>query len=121
LNEFARTSKVHISVESPCADGQFLDFRLSLVGDDLTHANAHMCLRRHPKNPWTFQKLVENKWCGDEWLPFFKNLIKENSNCLVIGSTGSGKTSVLNSLLDLLPQNERVVVIEDSSVDCSFQ
>ncbi|QDK46777.1 CpaF family protein [Bdellovibrio sp. ZAP7] len=115
IERMSQAAKCFITVEHPSADSSFGDFRLSLIGADLTQSHAHLSLRRHPKNPWTFEKLKSHQWCGDSEVSFFKQLIQERKNFLVIGSTGSGKTSVLNSLLDLLPKNERVVVIEDTS------
>ncbi len=114
LERICQRANTHISVEHPCADGQFLDFRLSLIGSDLTRSAPHLALRRHPKNPWTFKKLSEQNWCSSECLPFFQKLVDERKSFLIVGSTGSGKTSVLNSFLNLLPGNERVVVIEDT-------
>lgn len=114
LERICQSARTHISVEHPCADGQFLDFRLSLIGTDLTRSAPHLALRRHPKNPWTFQKLSDSGWCEPAWLPFFQKVIEQRKSFLIIGSTGSGKTSVLNSFLNLLPSNERVVVIEDT-------
>ncbi|MFS4459521.1 CpaF family protein [Bdellovibrio sp. HCB2-146] len=114
LERICQTSRVHITIEHPCADGKFLDFRLSLIGHDLTHSNVHLSLRRHPKNPWTFAKLAENSWCEGKEIEIFQKIIKDRKNFLVVGSTGAGKTSVLNSFLNLLPSDERVLVIEDT-------
>ncbi|WII73143.1 ATPase, T2SS/T4P/T4SS family [Bdellovibrio sp. 22V] len=114
VDRICHEAKTHITKEHPSADGSFLDFRLSLIGADLTQASVHLSLRRHPKNPWTFSKLAERSWCSDEKLSVFRELIDKRKNILVIGSTGSGKTSVLNSFLNLLPDNERLVVIEDT-------
>lgn len=105
---------IQISVEHPCADGKFGDFRVSLIGAELTRSQTHMTLRRHPKNPWTFQRLAEEGWCGDKDVSLLKEILSEKKNFLIIGSTGSGKTSVLNSFLNLLPSDERVVSIEDT-------
>lgn len=114
LERICQAAKTHVSIEHPCADGHFLDFRLSLIGSDLTRSAPHLSLRRHPKNPWTFQKLHDRGWCGSEWISVMEKLVRERKSFLVIGPTGSGKTSVLNSFLGLLPENERVVVIEDT-------
>ncbi|WP_413943376.1 CpaF family protein [Bdellovibrio sp. HCB-162] len=115
LDRICHEAKAHITKEHPCVDGSFHDFRLSLIGSDLTNTSAHFSLRRHPKNPWTFLKLAEKEWCTQKDLQLFQNLMEQRKNFLVIGGTGSGKTSVLNSFLNLLPENERVVVIEDTS------
>lgn len=49
-----------------------------------------------------------------ETVTFLKNLIAQKKNILVAGSTGSGKTTFLKSLMQTLPQNEHLVVIEDT-------
>ena len=49
---------------------------------------------------WTYEKI--------------KELIRSHKNVLVSGGTGTGKTSFLNSLMDEIDPNERVVTIEDS-------
>ncbi len=115
VERLSQAAKCFITIEHPSADSSFGDFRLSLIGADLTHSHPHLSLRRHPKNPWTFEKLKDRSWCHESDIELFQRLIQERKNFLVIGSTGSGKTSVLNSLLNLLPANERVVVIEDTA------
>lgn len=41
-------------------------------------------------------------------------IIKEKKNCIVAGGTGSGKTTLTNALLSLIPEHERIITIEDS-------
>lgn len=115
LDRLSHAAHAHITTEFPCADGRFGDFRLSLIGAELTQTHPHVTLRRHPKNPWSFARLAEHQWCAVDCLPFFEDLVKRRKNFLVVGPTGSGKTSVLNSFLNLMPENERMVVIEDTS------
>jgi Flp pilus assembly protein, ATPase CpaF len=115
LERISAGAKAFTSVEHPTADGSYLDFRVALVGAEITVEAPHLSLRRHPKNPWTFEKLAAQGWCDPSEFELFQRIIKGKKSFLVIGSTGAGKTSVLNSFLALLPENERVVVIEDTS------
>jgi pilus assembly protein CpaF len=115
LERISHGAKAFTSVEHPSADGSYQDFRVSLIGSEITLEAPHMSLRRHPKNPWTFDKLAKQNWCTGKDLELFGRIIQQRKNFLIIGSTGSGKTSVLNSFLNLLPTNERVVAIEDTS------
>lgn len=114
LDRLTHASNTYITKEHPCADGHFMNFRLSLVGEDLTQTFVHYTLRRHPKNPWSFDRLKEQGWCGESHQSFFTEIFKNKKNFLVVGTTGAGKTSVLNSFLKLAKDNERVVVIEDT-------
>ncbi|MEN0058727.1 MAG: ATPase, T2SS/T4P/T4SS family [Bdellovibrio sp.] len=115
LDRLSHAAAAHLSVEHPCADGHFENFRLTLVGSEITGSHVHISLRRHPHNPWTFARLFQQGWCTEAEQKIFQAIIENRQNFIVIGTTGSGKTSVLNSCLNELPTNERVVVIEDTS------
>lgn len=108
-------AQVHYTLEQPMVDGSLLNFRLHLISEELTKTTAVLSLRRHPQNPWTLKSLLQIGWCRPEELEIIQQIISRRDNFLVIGSTGSGKTSVLNACLQNLPENERVVIIEDTS------
>lgn len=115
MDRLCHEARTHLTVENPFSEGRFQDFRVTLIGTELTGSHLHLSLRRHPKNPWTFERLQENGWCSLAMLSIFQRIVSERKNFIVIGPTGSGKTSVLNSFLGLLPGQERVVIIEDTS------
>lgn len=114
LERICQTAHTYYTKEAPCADGKFQDFRLSIIGGDLTNGWPLLSLRRHPKIPWNFDKLRLSEWCDDQQLKYLHSLIIERKNFLVVGATGTGKTTVLNSFLQLMPENERAVIIEDT-------
>ena len=89
--------------------------RLSMIGAQLTGKQAIVSIRKHPESPWNLQKLVSAKWCSNQQMNQLQSIINSGSNFLVIGETGSGKTSVINALLQEISKCERAVVIEDSS------
>lgn len=115
VDRLCSLSGVHATREHPSCDGAFGNFRLALVRENLTTTHAHISLRRHPENPWSFDRLAANGWCECVQIPLFHKLIQQKKNFLVIGSTGSGKTSILNALMSLIRPNERAVIIEDSA------
>ena len=114
VDRLCQRAHTHVTVAHPSVDAQWGDFRLSLVSNEITKNSMHFSLRRHPKNPWNFKKLLEVGWCRPEDFCLFEKIMKERKNFLIVGTTGSGKTSILNSCLSLLPENERVVAIEDT-------
>ncbi|MBL7669352.1 MAG: CpaF family protein [Bdellovibrionaceae bacterium] len=114
VDRFCALAGVHATHEHPSCDGAFGKFRLSLVRENLTRSYTHLSLRKHPENPWNFQRLAESGWCEERQIPLFQSLIDQQKNFLVIGTTGSGKTSLLNALLSLTRHNERALLIEDS-------
>lgn len=52
---------------------------------------------------------------GEALLEFFDWMIKTRQNIAVCGSTGSGKTTFMNALLERVPEDNRVVTIEDTA------
>mgnify|MGYP001016336198 CR=1 FL=1 len=117
-------TKTQLSVEQPVADGKFRDFRMHLVGKELTQKDSVLCLRRHPKNPWSFERLANSGWASASQIEILKNILAEKKSFLVVGPTGAGKTSVLNACLGELSDCERNVLIEDTEElylpnDCS--
>lgn len=114
LERMCQEAKVHINTNHPFADSQFRDFRFSLVGAEVSNGKVQLSLRRHPENPWSLDKLQESGWAPSQELQKLKDLMLQKKNFLVVGGTGSGKTSVTNAMLELVSENERVLVIEDT-------
>ena len=72
-------------------------------------------IRRFPEEPVTMQKLLELESLSEEEAEFLKKAVQAGYSILVAGDTGSGKTTFLNVLAGHIPQDERVIVIEDTA------
>lgn len=107
-------SKIVVNLKKPFAEGKWKDFRIHITRPPLVKKDFHIILRKHPKNKWTLEKLQKNDWASSEAFPILKKIIHEKLNFLIVGPTSSGKTSVLNACLNEIPQNERVIIIEDA-------
>ncbi|MEZ0391688.1 MAG: CpaF family protein [Pseudobdellovibrionaceae bacterium] len=115
IERLCQESKVQVSLERPFCDGRFRNFRLHLVSSELTKNDFILTLRRQNKNPWTLDRLLSQGWTSERGYSVVKDWLHQKKSFLVVGETGSGKTSVLNACLQALPQNERIVVLEDTS------
>lgn len=107
-------ARIVLTSEHPTGQGHFRQFRLHVIGGELTQSQIHFCLRRHPDNPWTFARLAENGWGSEVQRETLQSLVRSRLNFLVVGGTGSGKTSVLNACLQSLAEHDRSVIIEDT-------
>lgn len=75
---------------------------------------AHVCIRLFPTNRLTFTRLVELGAIPESQADLIRALVERGHNLVISGGSGSGKTSLLNALSDLIPERERVVAIEDA-------
>ncbi len=114
LERICQEAKVQISIERPFCDGKFRNFRLHLVSTELSRSNPLLTLRRQSQNPWTLDRLEKVGWSSPRGMGILRKWIEQKKSFLVVGETGSGKTSVLNSCLQELPEEERVVALEDT-------
>jgi pilus assembly protein CpaF len=81
---------------------------LSLVGPVLT-------IRKFSKTPFTEHDLVRFGTLTSEMVEFLKACVQVRMNMVVSGGTGSGKTTLLNVLSSFIPNDERIVTIEDAA------
>ncbi len=73
-----------------------------------------VCIRRFRQKQLTLSRLIELGSISQDTSGLLRAIIARKDNVLVAGGSGSGKTSLLNALASLAPDDERVVVIEDS-------
>jgi pilus assembly protein CpaF len=81
---------------------------LSLIGPVIT-------VRKFSKTPYTVQNLITFGTSTPEMFEFLRSCIEARLNVFVSGGTGSGKTTFLNVLSSFIPNDERIVTIEDAA------
>jgi pilus assembly protein CpaF len=81
---------------------------LSLIGPVIT-------IRKFSQDPLTIHDLVRFKTLTPKMATFLEACVKARLNIVISGGTGSGKTSTLNVLSSFIPENERIVTIEDAA------
>ncbi len=101
---------------SPMVDARLKDgSRVNAVIPPLAIDGPSMSIRRFGKDPITWDDYVRYKSVPQEMVEFLRACVISRLNILIVGGTGSGKTTLLNNLSSFIPDNERIVTIEDAA------
>ena len=104
-----------ISAERPILEGRLPDgSRVEAVFPPVALDGPQVAIRRFFKETLTLERLVGLGSLDPVLANALAAFVEAKVNLLIAGGTGSGKTSMLNALSGLIPDGERVVVIEDS-------
>jgi pilus assembly protein CpaF len=101
---------------SPMVDSRLPDgSRINAVIQPVALDGALVSIRRFGVRPILAADLVAGKSLPQEVLDFLAACIRARLNIVVSGGTGSGKTTLLNVLSAFIPEDERVITIEDAA------
>ncbi len=115
IARMSREAGFQASLDCPFADGFWRGCRVHLLIPPAAGSHAVVTLRRHPQSPWTIESLSARAWAPDGAMDSLLGLVRGRKNFLIVGGTGSGKTSVLGACLMTLPPRERALIIEDTN------
>lgn len=77
-------------------------------------SKGEMTIRLHSSTPWSIADVLHSGSTTKEALAFLWLAFQSDSSVLIAGNTASGKTTLLNTLLTMIPKVERMVVIEET-------
>lgn len=98
-------------VDARMADGS----RFNAIIPPLALDGACVSIRRFGAHPLKLEDLLNFKAFTPEMVMLLEGAIKARLNIVISGGTGSGKTTLLNTLSSFIPNNERIVTIEDAA------
>ena len=105
-----------IDESSPLVDARLDDgSRVNIIIPPLSLVGPCVTIRKFSKKPLTVENLINFGTLSREMADFLKACVKARLNILVSGGTGSGKTTTLNVLSSFIPENERIVTLEDAA------
>jgi pilus assembly protein CpaF len=105
----------HVDEERPLLEGRLPDgSRVAAVLPPSGNGGPYVAIRRFFGEKLTMRKLLELESLTPDAAELVRVLVETKRNVVIAGGTSSGKTSLLNSVSELIPADERVVVIEDS-------
>lgn len=105
-----------IDESSPLVDARLSDgSRVNAIVPPLSLIGPCVTIRKFTKNPLSIDNLVGFGSLSEEMAEFLEACVRARLNIMVSGGTGSGKTTTLNVLSSFIPDNERIVTIEDAA------
>ena len=105
-----------IDESSPLVDARLADgSRVNVIIPPLALDGPAMSIRRFGTDPLTVEDLLENGALTPEIVELLCGVVECRLNVLISGGTGSGKTTLLNVVSGFIPEDERIVTIEDSA------
>lgn len=105
-----------IDESSPMVDARLPDgSRVNAIIPPLALDGPVITIRKFSEDPFTIDDLKEFGTLTDKMARFIKLCIEGRMNVIVSGGTGSGKTTTLNVLSSFIPEDERIVTIEDAA------
>lgn len=105
-----------IDESSPMVDARLRDgSRVNAIIPPLSIDGPVLSIRRFGAEPLRMNSLIENKALTRDIADMLQMCVSARLNVLISGGTGAGKTTLLNALSAYIPENERIVTIEDSA------
>jgi len=105
-----------IDESSPMVDARLQDgSRVNAIIPPLSIDGPVVSIRRFGSDPLKMQMLIDYKALTKDIADMLQMVVTARLNILISGGTGAGKTTLLNALSAYIPENERIVTIEDSA------
>src|SRR5438132_3202027 len=101
---------------SPMVDARLPDgSRVNAIIPPLSLRGPSLTIRKFSRDPYTMDDLIEFETVSPEAGQFLAACVRGKLNVLISGGTGTGKTTTLNAMSAFIPNDERIVTIEDAA------
>jgi pilus assembly protein CpaF len=101
---------------SPMCDARLPDgSRVNAIIPPLALDGSKLTIRKFSDDPYTVDDLVRFRTLSQQAADLLDACVRGRLNILVSGGTGAGKTTTLNVLSSFIPEDERIVTIEDAA------
>lgn len=116
----ARRIGKHLSIAQPIAEGLTPEgLRLSLTyGREISRKGSSFVIRKKPSIPWTITMLIDQGTITSLTAAYLWLILELRGSIIIVGGMSTGKTTLLQALLTVIPPTRRVVTIEDTPEIC---
>lgn len=116
IQQIVALSNRRVNEASPITDSRLPDgSRVNIVLSPVSIDGPAITIRKFPNFSYTMEKLISIGSINSSAAQFLRSLVISGYNIFISGGTGSGKTTFLNILSGFIPDNERIITIEDSA------
>ena len=116
VKNIARRLGDDISEEKPILDSRLPDgSRVAAVLPPCSIDGITLTIRKFNTKHFTINDLIANGTISENAAEFLREKVRSRQNILISGGTGTGKTTLLNILADFIPDEERILLIEDTA------
>jgi pilus assembly protein CpaF len=116
IDRIVSTVGRRVDESSPMVDARLKDgSRVNVIIPPLSLRGPVVTIRKFAKEALTADDLIRFRSATPEMLTFLRACVRARLNVVVSGGTGSGKTTTLNILSSFIPEDERIVTIEDAA------
>jgi len=105
-----------VDESSPMVDARLVDgSRVNAIIPPISLVGPVLTIRKFAATPLTTDDLIRFGTSTPEMFDFLRACVEARLNIFVSGGTGSGKTTMLNVLSSFIPNDERIVTVEDAA------
>jgi pilus assembly protein CpaF len=105
-----------IDESSPMVDARLKDgSRVNAMIPPLALKGSNITIRKFSKKKLQGSDMIRFGSMTQEMLDFLETVVREKSNMIISGGTGSGKTTLLNLMSSFIPDDERIITVEDAA------
>lgn len=88
--------------------------RMNATLQPISSGGNTITIRKFASNPWTITSFIKNKTIDFETAAWIWTALQYELSVLIVGGTGSGKTSILNVVSNFFSPKQRIITIEDT-------
>lgn len=115
VHNIANSVNKQFNVANKILEADTRELRISIVHDSVTSGGVSICIRKSSaavRN--TLQQLIDDGYASEEVLQLLINCVRAKMNFVFGGEPGAGKTECAKFFMQFIPEEERVITIEDS-------